>query len=76
MSDFWKVAGVFIGVIGAAAIIYQLNKGTLAQTASTGFTTAIGDAFASGSSSGSTSKSTNQPNTNTNKTPGTQKFLV
>lgn len=45
MSDFWKVAATFIGVIGAAAIIFQLNKGTLVKQGTGAFTTVIGDAF-------------------------------
>lgn len=63
MSDGWKVALVFIGVIGAAAIIYQLNQGTLAQTGASTFTSAIGTAFSS-----STRSTGNQSAVLTNKT--------
>lgn len=44
----WGVALLFVGVIGASAIIFQLNS-TGGQknvsTATTGITTSIGDAF-------------------------------
>jgi hypothetical protein len=49
MSEGWKVAGIFFGVIGAAAIISQLNKGTLVQSVSSFLTSAVGDAFSSSS---------------------------
>lgn len=50
-GSFWGVAALFIGSIGAAAIIFQLNKsgGQSNIKSTTGaFTTSIGDAFKSG----------------------------
>lgn len=62
MSDGWKLAAVFFGCIGAAAIIYQLNQGTLAQSGFSAISSAISTAF----SSSSTSKSTT-PTSGSNK---------
>ncbi len=50
-GSFWGVSLVFVGVIGAAAIIFQLNKSggqKNVSTASSAFTTTIGDAFKNG----------------------------
>jgi hypothetical protein len=48
MEGFWGVAVIFVGVIGASAIIANLNS-TGGQknvsTATGAFTTTIGDAF-------------------------------
>jgi hypothetical protein len=51
MSEGWKVAGIFFGVIGAAAIIFQLNQGTLVASVTSFLQGAVGDAFTSSSSS-------------------------
>jgi hypothetical protein len=48
MDSFWGVALVFVGVIGAAAIIANLNSTGGQKNVSTGagvITTSIGDAF-------------------------------
>ncbi len=70
MSDFWKVAGVFIGVIGAAAIIFQLNKGTLVQSGANTFTTAIGDAFSSAPATPAPAPTNKTPHTTSYSTTG------
>jgi hypothetical protein len=52
-TSFWKVAGTFIAVIGAVAIIFQLNQGTLAQTGANTLGGIVGDMFASVGGNGS-----------------------
>lgn len=50
-GSFWGVATIFIGVIGAAAIIFQMNKSGGQKNLSTttsAFTTTVGDAFKGG----------------------------
>lgn len=47
MSDFWKIGLTFISLLGAAAIIYQLNQGTLAQTGFNTFGSVVGTIFSS-----------------------------
>lgn len=76
MSDGWKVAATFIGVIGAAAIIFQLNQGTLFQSGVGGITTALGDAFSSpsGSAGNPISATTGSTSGPTNKTTHTQQY--
>ncbi len=67
MSDFAKVAAIFFGTIGAAAIIFQLSKGNLVQQGSNVVTSGINAAFTS-----SPSKPSSKP---TNKTTSNQQFL-
>ena len=64
MSDALKVFGTFIGVIGAAAIIYQLNQGTLFQSAAGTFQNSIGAAFSPSPNSSSKTTATNKPRGN------------
>jgi hypothetical protein len=52
-TSFWKVAGVFVGVLGAVAIIFQLNQGTLAQSGATTLGGIVNDMFASVGGQGS-----------------------
>jgi hypothetical protein len=59
MSEGWKVAAVFFGVVGGAAIIFQLNQGNVATSVFTFLQSAIGDAFTS--SGGSTPTPTPTP---------------
>ncbi len=50
-GSFFGVAALFIGVIGAAAIIFQLNSSggqKNVSTAGSTFTTTVGDAFKQG----------------------------
>jgi hypothetical protein len=58
MSEGWKVAGIFFGVIGAAAIIFQLNQGTLVASVTSFLQGAVGDAFTSSSSTPAPASST------------------
>jgi hypothetical protein len=82
-SGFWKVVGTFIAVLGAAAIIFQLNQGTLFQTGANTFGSVVGDAFAASSSSpagtaanGSGSSTTPSGSHITNKSSHSQQFTV
>lgn len=52
-TSFWKVAGTFVAVLGAVAIIFQLNQGTLAQTGATTFGGIVNDMFQSIGGNGS-----------------------
>lgn len=53
----WKVVGVFFGTLGAAAIIFQLNQGTVAQSFFSAVKSAFGTAFTSAQSATPTSRS-------------------
>lgn len=82
-SGFWKVVGSFIAVLGAAAIIYQLNQGTLVQTGASTFGSVVGDAFAAPSTSPAASSangagaSTSPSGTHlANKSTGSHHFTI
>lgn len=68
MSDLAKVAAIFFGTIGAAAIIFQLNKGNLVQQGSSVVTSGINAAFTTAPSNSTHTKPTN-------KTTSNQQFL-
>jgi len=69
MSEGWKVAAIFFGTVGGAAIIFQLNKGTLATGFFSFITSAIGDAFSGSSSTSSTSTTSTATPQNANASP-------
>jgi hypothetical protein len=83
-GTFWKVAGTFVALLGAAAIIFQLNQGTLVQTGASTFGSVAGDAFAAAgtspagtaqSGSGSHSSPSGQL-ASSNKSAHSQQFTV
>jgi hypothetical protein len=47
MSEFWKIGLTAVSLLGVAAIIFQLNQGTLAQAGLTTFSNVVGTAFTS-----------------------------